>query len=60
MARRYNGFQRGYASTGVNEAVRALQELGSDVEAAAKEALKNGADQMGTRRLRRYREEMVI
>lgn len=46
MARRYNGFQRGYASTGVNAAVRALQELGSDVEAAAKEALKKGADQI--------------
>ena len=46
MARRYNGFQRGYAATGVNEAVRALQELGKDVEQAAKQALKKGADEI--------------
>lgn len=46
MARRYNGFQRGYASTGVNAAVQALREISVDVEQAAKEALKKGVNEI--------------
>ena len=46
MARRYSGFQRGYASTGVNAAVQALREISVDVEQAAKVALKKGVNEI--------------